>query len=657
MSGPSVASVLGPSGAIARAMPGYEAREGQLKLAEAIGQAIQEPGHLIAEAGTGVGKSFAYLVPSILWAVESGGRVVVSTRTINLQEQLVLKDLPFLRKAMPVEFASELVKGRGNYISLRRLEAALGRGSGLFDGLETADEVGRIARWARQTKDGSRSDLSFRPSAEAWSAVESDPGNCLGRKCPRYRECFYFQSVRRARVAHIIVVNHALYLSDLALRRSGFSVLPDHDTVIFDEAHGLPEVAARHLGVQVSSGSVGRLLARLVSERSSRGLLSTVGLEAQAEAVRLTRSLAGQFFGQVARWSREHLPANGRVRRPMPLGNELSEALRQLGTGLATAAGVIEVGDLRMEVEAAAARCQQTAVELEGWMRQRWPDFVYWVEVQGEGKRGITLDSAPLEVGPLLRRELLEQVPSCIFTSATLSTGSPARFNYFRRELGLDGGGELVVESPFDYQRQAVLHLARGLPDPSADPEGYEREAIRALPRVLAASRGHALVLFTSYRMLDRAARELKGWFEREGLTLLSQGGEASRAKLIEEFRRDRSSVLFGVDSFWEGVDVPGDALTHLVITRLPFRVPTEPIQEARKERVEAQGGRWFDQYTVPEAVLRLKQGFGRLIRTATDTGRVTILDPRLLSKGYGRRFLEALPRCRRVIEDYGQQS
>jgi ATP-dependent DNA helicase DinG len=635
-------------------MAGYEARRGQIEMAEAVAEAIAGEHHLVVEAGTGVGKSFAYLVPSILAAVESGGRVVVSTRTINLQEQLIEKDIPFLRQVMPVEFAAELVKGRSNYLSLRRLGVALGRGTGLLPTLDDLDHLDRLAKWSKQTKLGSRSELAFRPTPDAWSAVESDNGNCLGKKCPSYRDCFYYKAIRRAKVAHVLVVNHALYMSDLSLRRSGFSLLPEHDVVIFDEAHGLPEVAASHLGVRVSSGVVTKLLGKLASEKTTKGLLSSLGLAEEVEAVRQARLAALQFFGGVSAWRKERPNGNGRVHAPSAEPDALSQALWQLAARLRAAAQDMESADLRMEVEAAAAKCDQTAGELRGWLEQRWSDAVYWVEAQGDGRAGVTLAGAPLDVGSVLREELLETTPTCVFTSATMSTGAKAgRFAYFRREVGLRKGEEREVESPFDYPNQAVLHLARGLPDPASDSLGFERAAIRALPRVIGDSGGHALVLFTSYRMLEQAARELAPWFARAGLKLLVHGGEKSRGQLLEEFKHDPSSVLFGADSFWEGVDVPGEALSHLIITRLPFRVPTDPVQEARKERVERAGGRWFDDYTVPEAVLKLKQGFGRLIRSASDKGRVTILDPRVLTKGYGKRFLEALPECRRVVEDF----
>lgn len=644
-------AILGPDGALARSMPGYESRPQQLEMADAVARAINAKSHLVVEAGTGVGKSFAYLVPALLAAVERDLKVVVSTRTIPLQEQLFHKDIPALRQVLPFDFNVELVKGRGNYISLRRLDVALGRGLQLFDGADL-ESLRSIRDWSKQTPDGSRSDLSFNPTPDAWDAVASDHGNCLGRACPRHRACFYFAATRRARAARLLVVNHALYLADLALQRQGGSLLPEHDVAIFDEAHALEPVAARSLGVQVASGTVLKLLSRLSHERSGRGLLFALGILDPVPLVRACRLAAERFFEATRSWLGP-APGARRAKQPIGVANPLSEPLRVLSSAIQAESGEVPEPERLAELDAACARCDQIADDLDGWLDQRWHDSAYWVETTGgPSRRGLLLAAAPLDVGPILREELFRRVPSCVLTSATLAVGRPASFRFVRSRVGLDAAEELALGSPFDYANAAVIRLVKGLPDPSAGPEAFEAAAIAAIPHYVRMTAGHALVLFTSHRMLRAAESRLRPWFEREGLTLLAQGESLPRSKLIEHFKADPSSVLFGADSFWEGIDVPGAALSNLIITRLPFTVPTEPLAEARRERLERAGGRWFDEATIPETILKLKQGFGRLIRSQADRGMVVLLDPRVLTKSYGRGFLDSLPPCPRVVDD-----
>jgi ATP-dependent DNA helicase DinG len=647
-------SILGPGGAIARRLPRYEHREEQLAMAQAVAGAIERPGHLVVEAGTGVGKSFAYLVPAIQASADLKKKIVVSTHTIALQEQLLTKDIPFLRSVMPHEFTAVLVKGRSNYISLRRLDVAIKRQDLLFQRPEEIDQLVTLRMWSNRTTDGSRSDLDFRPLPSVWEAVQSEDGNCLGRECPRHAECFFYKARRRMRSANMLVVNHALFVTDLALRAEGHGLLPEYNVAVLDEAHTLEAVAGEHMGVQLSNIGIDYSLARLYNARNGRGVLSAHrdALREAIEQATRTRDAAEDFFHRAAGWF-QNQPAgfNGRIRQPPGWSEYFCEELRRLAAAIDRGARTIEKPEEKIELTAAEERCRLLADRVAGWIRQQAEDAVYWVEVEEKSRLRVRLAAAPLDVGPSLRNLLFTERDTCVLTSATLCVGAPPRFDFFQSRIGLTVAETLALGSPFDYAQQVTVHLPRNLPDPSEQPREFEHEAIRAVAHYLERTHGKAFVLFTSYKMLQAAARALTPWLAQRNIALYSQSDGMPRSKMVDAFKADVDSVIFGVDSFWQGVDVPGESLSNVIITRLPFSVPTHPLLEARLEDIRRRGGNPFVEYQVPEAVIKLKQGFGRLIRTRSDRGIVVILDPRVLTKPYGRTFLKSLPDCPRIVE------
>ena len=650
--------VLGPEGRIAARLDRYEAREPQLQMADAVAAAIAERRHLIVEAGTGVGKSFAYLVPAILAATEhqetatteeerrQKPRVVVATHTISLQEQLIDRDIPLLASVLPREFSAVLAKGRGNYLSKRRLKAALQRGvSSLLD-TETKD-LQRLARWAKTTTDGSRASMTFQPGGDAWDESRSEHGNCLGRRCPHYDDCFYYQARRRLENADVIVVNHALFFADLALRRDGASILPDYKTVILDEAHTIESVASSHLGLSLSESQFTYLFRRLHNEKQGKGLLVSFALEHAMRQLDRVQADVTRLFAALDRRIRQPgigVDENGRVRRPIEIDNVVSQQLDALGSRLRDEADSVETPEQRIELTSAAERLEGMGDLLQSWLRQSDTASVYWVEHGGRKRDQLKLMAAPIEVGPVLREELFGRVESVILASATLTAGGS--FGYIRDRLGLDVTEELALGSPFDYRRQASLVVEASMPDPSRDRAAFEAAVAPKICEHLKRSEGGSFILFTSHKLLRETGAKLAGWMREHGFDLFLQGGDLPRGLLLERFRNSPRGVLFGADTFWQGVDVPGDALQTVIITRLPFSVPDHPLLEARLTRIRENGGNPFVEHQVPEAAIRLKQGFGRLIRSQTDTGRVVILDPRVKTKAYGKTFLDSLPDC-----------
>ena len=640
-----VRAIFAEDGLLARAR-NFEYRPEQQAMAAAVAQALEEERHLVVEAGTGVGKSLAYLIPATLFAVERKKKAIISTHTINLQEQLLHKDIPIVKKILPVEFEAALMKGRQNYLCPRRLQRAMQSANELFNTTEQAD-LARLADWARTTVDGTLSDLPMEPDPKVWTQVCSEAHICTAKSCGQDSRCFFQQARRRLLAADVVVINHTLLfmllggVEEQEERDEGY--LFPNDFLIFDEAHTLEQVASRQIGIGVSQFGLRSTIQRLYNARSKKGLFTVTR---DAAGVTLAAALveeADRFFAAVDERADFKKGREYRVRQTEFVEDQITGRLAALQVRISEVVRKTEDELLKSELQELGRRIADAREGISIFLQQSAENHVYWIERTGKAAQNITLNAAPVDVAPVLRRMLFRDGCTSILTSATLAVGRPD-LAYFRRRIGADDSEPLQLGSPFDFQKQMQLFVVRKMPDPRD--ETYGAALAEWVAHFVADTDGRAFVLFTSYRAMQQLALEMEGFFVRQKMNLLVQGKGAPRSQLLEQFKNTPRSVLFGTDSFWMGVDVPGAALSNVIITRLPFAVPDHPLIEAKLELIQARGGDAFTEFSLPEAILKFRQGVGRLIRTKSDHGIVVILDNRVVTKTYGRAFLKALPQC-----------
>lgn len=645
--------VFGPNGLIACAHPDYEYREGQVAMASAVLKAFEENRHLIVEAGTGTGKTLAYLVPAIAAATSRKQRVIISTGTKNLQEQLMEKDVPFLQRILPKKFTATYMKGRGNYACLHKVKRA--EMMPILDGLDDVDYFQDVNVWTRESATGDRAELVHLPeNLSFWRHIDARADACIGQKCPEYDACFITRMRQRATEADIIIVNHHLFFADLNLRNNDFgNVLPDYSAVIFDEAHLIEDIASEYFGFQISSYQIEDLTKDISN-------LSITDVDANRELTKImgrVMRFADNFWSgfKEGRGFEGRFPLlpnsfankkrNGEI-EATPLGDAYLSLDNSLGRMETTLDALKEQS---VDIEAIVRRVRQMRFDLEFIVAGDDKRYVYWLERRG---RGLFLRASPIDVSSLLQDKLFEKVETVILTSATLTSANS--FSFIRERLGLNAEesfddkpplvektDELLAHSSYDYKRQAVLYLPPKMPDPRD--RNFNESAAEEIKQLLEITQGRAFVLSTSNASMN-ALFELVA-MEIDYPCFLQ--GTASKAGLIEKFRTTPNAVLFATSSFWQGVDVRGEQLSCVIIDKLPFAVPSDPVVAARQRYIDAQGGSSFYEYSIPQAIITLKQGIGRLIRSTTDKGVLSILDPRLRTKPYGKKFLDSLPPCR----------
>ena len=633
---------FGPEGIFSKAKD-FEYRPEQQDMALAVARALQIDAPLLVEAGTGVGKSLGYLLPAVKFAMEYERKAIISTHTINLQEQLFNKDIPLLKKAMRCEFSAALLKGRQNYVCKTRLKRAMAQMDSLFTYGESA-ELRRILDWSMTCPEGTLTEMPFRPSIKVWAMVCSEPHACTLKNCGP--NCPYQVARKRVQEANVVVLNHTLFFSLLAqaedVKDGGF-IYPG-DFIILDEAHTIENIAAKQMGIQLSESALQYELTRMYNPRTQKGTLKSYGNADLLQRVMDVQDSCGLFFEQ----AKDDIGFSEyqkivRLHQGEWTQDILSLPLAELSTALKNESGRFEDNTAaKDELNDLSSRMNEARDAVQSLMSVGSDDHVYWAERSGAELNHMSISCAPVEVAPLLREKLFQSGRAAILASATLSAGDD-QMKYFAGRVGAHGVHRVQIGSPFDYQKQMKLIVSRSMPEPD-NPE-YKNELPRQIQHYIEMSQGRAFVLFTSYKLMLEMAAKIRPFLEEKGWNLFVQGQEMQRSAMLKAFKEDTHSVLFGTDSFWTGVDVPGESLSNVIVTRLPFEVPDHPMVESRFERIRQRGGMPFFEYSLPEAALKLRQGVGRLIRTKSDQGIVVILDSRVVTKSYGRRFINSLPK------------
>lgn len=633
--------LLSPGNVVSKKHSNYEYRPEQIKMSKKVKEAILDKHHLIVEAGTGIGKSLSYLIPFLIWTKKENKKVVISTYTKTLQEQLVKNDLPFLKNILDIDFKFALSVGGENYLCLRRLAQVLNKG--LLDTKKEVQELKKIGRWEKETKSGLRFTMDFQISNKTWSNIRRESDLCLGKKC-QYRESCYYAKVRKEQAeSEVLVVNHHLFFANLV---TGGRIIPKYDSVVFDEAHTLEDVATNYLGIEVANTQINFLLNRIYNPNTEKGIVSRVTTLAKDESEyrKIVKKIAKEsnlFFSSVL----DRLDSKRekkRLKTPHLFDNTLSPYLKKLSDKLINKVDDINSEEDSKEVTAYSDRAMALASGLTAIIDHSLVNNVYWIETNKKSNyTRCAFHSCPIDVSGELKRRVFDVTNPTIITSATLTTNKS--FKFIKERIGLTETEESLLDSPFDYRNQVILYIAGDLSDPSYYYESYKKDLSNRIRKILKMTKGGTLTLFTSYEMLEASYNFLK---ELENIDLLKQG-DLPRWLLLKQFKADSNKVLLATYSFWQGIDIPGEDLKCVIITKLPFAVPNEPVTEAKIEDLAQRGIEPFMNYQVPQAIIMLRQGFGRLIRTKKDKGIVAILDPRIRTRAYGKQFLNSLPNCK----------